>query len=523
MLHKKKEGAISKTEVFIMKKFFTAWLAACCMMSFSACQSADTRQASEGTSVTEEQAQVEAIAGQLQNKMSEQERNSVSVGKLTLLDDENNAEVSNSDNHIVEVELWNNQDYLKWTEENKDMFSEEEYQEKIDFYSSNAFTSIAGVVIDGRYYTGFMPTYDYDGGEITYYVDDSISVDGELTTTEPEEFHFSTFEEFSIWYRDYVDKEAEDGYTTQAEADQLYEDMLIIFNSVINDTYEILDEPAKNHTGESDFKSNWEFDSDEVTEIQDSVSEISIYDEELDTTFLVHVTLPPDFDASQTYPMFVMTDGVWRFGDHPALWNMMKNEEAEDVILVSIGYDFELDGTDNAVRAIYFCEKKDLFLNFITDNLMPYLSECYSIDVSQSGLYGHSLGGVFTHYAVCHSDLFENQPFQYYIIGSSAFWSPYFLPNEDNPPAYQSEYGYFDRNATFNKTLYVCGGEEEDADYAEYYGENDSTLEGISHFMQRLEEHSVTTAECRIYDGANHYEYIPDMFREFFLKFYGKS
>lgn len=142
---------------------------------------------------------------------------------------------------------------------------------------------------------------------------------------------------------------------------------------------------------------------------------------------------------------------------------------------------------------------------------------------SQSGLYGHSLGGVFTHYAVCNSDLFENQPFQYYIIGSPAFWSPYFLPNEDNPPAYQSEYGYFDRNDTLNKTLYVCGGEQEDADYEEYYGENDSTLEGISHFMQRLEEHSVTTAECKIYDGSNHYEYIPDMFREFFLKFYGKS
>lgn len=90
-------------------------------------------------------------------------------------------------------------------------------------------------------------------------------------------------------------------------------------------------------------------------------------------------------------------------------------------------------------------------------------------------------------------------------------------------PAYQSEYGYFDRNDTLNKTLYVCGGEQEDADYEEYYGENDSTIEGISHFMQRLEEHSVTTAECKIYDGSNHYEYIPDMFREFFLKFYGKS
>lgn len=66
------------------------------------------------------------------------------------------------------------------------------------------------------------------------------------------------------------------------------------------------------------------------------------------------MTLPPNFDTSKTYPMFVMTDGVWRFGDHPALWNMMQDGEAEDVILVSIGYDFQLDGADNAVRAVYF-------------------------------------------------------------------------------------------------------------------------------------------------------------------------
>lgn len=288
--------------------------------------------------MTEEQTQAEATAGKLQNKMSEQERNSVSVGELTLLDHENHAEISDGDDHIVEVELWNSQDYLKWFEENKDNCTEEEYQEAIDFYSSSTSTSIHGVVIDGRYYTGFMPPYDYDGGELSYYVVDSV--DGKPTETETKAFQFRTFEEFQLWYRDYVNQNADNRDTTQAEADQLYEDMLIIFNSVMHDTYEILDEPAENHIAESDFKGNWEFDADEMSKIRDSVSEISIYDEELDTTFLIHVTLPPNFDTSKIYPMFVMTDGVWRFGDHPALWNMMQDGEAEDVFLVSIGYVF---------------------------------------------------------------------------------------------------------------------------------------------------------------------------------------
>ena len=446
-----------------MKKIFTAWLAACCMMSFCACQSADTRQVSEGASVTEEQTQAEATTGKLQNKMSEQERNRVSVGKLSLFR-ETEAGTTN-DKPVVEIE-WMDYDalYTLFTEQKEtEVLSEEAYQEILQ--SLHPDTVIANnIKVDGRYYLGFAPPYQYKGGEVS----GTAGTDMEEVT-----FSCADFAEFSNWYRDYCNQRAISGTISQEEADQEYADMLTVWQSVMDGT----DQSPKSEN----FKSNWEFDAEEVLKIRDSVSEISIYDEELDTTFLVHVTLPPDFDASQTYPMFVMTDGVWRFGDHPALWNMMKNEEAEDVILVSIGYDLELDGTDNAVRAVYFCEKKDLFLDFITDNLMPYLSECYSIDFAQSGLYGHSLGGVFTHYAVCNSDLFENQPFQYYIIGSPAFWSPYFLPNADNPPAYQSEYGYFDRNDTLNKTLYVCGGEQEDADYEEYYGENDSTLEGISH------------------------------------------
>ena len=126
-------------------------------------------------------------------------------------------------------------------------------------------------------------------------------------------------------------------------------------------------------------ESNWGFDADEVTKIKDSVKEISVYDEELDTTFIIHVTLPPDFDKLKTYPMFVMTDGVWRFGDHPALRKMMQDGEAEDVILVSIGYDYSIDGTDNGIRSRYFCEGEEYFLDFITDNLMPYLDEEYKI------------------------------------------------------------------------------------------------------------------------------------------------
>lgn len=263
----------------------------------------------------------------------------------------------------------------------------------------------------------------------------------------------------------------------------------------------------------------WEFRANELLEIKDSVREITVYDAEMETTFVVHVTLPPDYDADKTYPAFVMTDGVWRFGDHPMLWKMMETDEVRDVLLVSIGYDFAIDGTGD-VRSKYLAEQKDLLLDFLTDNLMPYLSEEYQIDFSQTGLYGHSLGGVFTHYAVCHSDLYENQPFAHYIIGSPAFWSPGFLPYEKDPDACKSEYGYFDRNETCDKSVYISVGENEDPDYAEYYGENESTIVGAKHLFERLKAHNVERLTYKAYEGSNHYEYIPELFRTFFKEVY---
>ena len=390
-----------------MKKIFTVGIAIGCLLSLCACQATTSQQHSETTALTTEE--VKTGIGTLQNQMTEQEQKRVSVGALTLLG-QNTADASSSEQPVVEVELWDNLDYLNWMEEHQEQFSEQDYQKQVDFYQSNSFTSIHGALIDGRYYTGFLPSYGYTGGALDYSSDTGETI------------HADTFEAFQPMYRDYLDQQVKTGELTQEEADQTYADMLVLFQSVMDGTYEVLEEPIETASTGENFKDKWEFDADAVASIADSVQEISMYDEELDTTFIIHVTLPPDFDAEKTYPMFVMTDGVWRFGNHPALWNLMQEKAVEDVILVSIGYDFQLDGTDNAVRATYFCEKKDLFLSFITDNLMPYLNASYSIDFSQSALYGHSLGGTFTHYAAFQSDLFENQPFQYYIIGSPAFW-----------------------------------------------------------------------------------------------------
>ncbi len=270
-----------------------------------------------------------------------------------------------------------------------------------------------------------------------------------------------------------------------------------------------------------EYKYPWSFDRSDVEAIKDCISEISFYDEELDTKFIVHVTLPPGYDENKTYPAFVETDGVWRFGDHPALRKLMEEGSSEDVLLVSIGFDFDVDNAGD-IRPYILNEKKEEFLDFITDNMMPYLSQRYNIDTSRSLLYGHSNGGAFTHYAAFHSDLYENQPFHYYIIGSPAFWSQYFLPFQKEPGDYKREYDYFERNKTMDKELYLCAGEHEDADYQDYYGQNDSTLEGMTHLTERLDSYGFKHYRYEIYD-SNHYEYIPEMIKKVFLMYYGKD
>ena len=167
-------------------------------------------------------------------------------------------------------------------------------------------------------------------------------------------------------------------------------------------------------------------------------------------------------------------------------------------------------------RAAVFCEGKDKFLDFITDNLMPYLGEKYAIDYGNSTLFGHSLGGVFTHYALFNSDRYENQPFGCYIIGSPAFWSPYSREMSDYPEQ-AKDYGYFERNQTMGKSAFITAGSDEDEDYQEYFQDGDSTTESIAHLAERINAHcdpGSPAAVSKLYK-SHHYQYIPEMLVEY--------
>lgn len=501
----------------------------------------------------------------LTNHMTEKELQNVSVGELTVFDYEQKK--------IPEEGVW----LEIWTpEQQKDYWShyiedhpfdnyttEEDIQMIID--SIESADVIKGAFVDGNMVEFNVPPLEYDGGEYiytpplisrtdengTYIIDENGNKMSEEEFQEYQNNHAIITETDENGVIHYFDKNSNEiteeealkaaNIVTVADFDELKEFIHkdveylataeVIDKSEIEDVYQrtirsweaIIDQSYNElEFGATESQLNmapvWEIDHDATKEIADFVKEISIYDEELDTNFIVHVTLPPDFDPEKTYPAFVLTDGVWRFGNHPALRKEIENGNAGDALLVSIGYDYSMNGMDDTNRKKYFCEKDKEFLDFITDNLMPYLGEQYNVDFSNSTLYGHSLGGTFAHYAVFNSDKYENQPFGNYIIGSPAFWSPGFLPYADLSEV-KSEYGYFDRNDTLDKRIFICAGADEDPVYEEYYGDNDSTLEGVENLTKRLESYGFTNFECKLYPGSGHYEFIPEMLNEVLAKF----
>lgn len=439
----------------------------------------------------------------LTNSMTDYERASIIKRPFSLLDEQLMEPDVMIGNVIVTKEA-----YIRLYDrllESGDM-SEEEYSVAVSEAEDSSYRS---AMINGVPYSLFIPPDGYDGGRLI--IDDEKS--------------FNDKDAFFDAIPDYCNNNGFD----QTQTDNLIRQAKTVFNAVINNTYikmpdryENYDNPFSFYNDDpyADFRSSWEFDSNALAEIKDSIEEYLVYDEQLGLDFLVHVTLPPDYDAAKTYPVFFMTDGVWRLNDHPALWHTMKDGEAANVILVSLSYTYNIDGTGDPFRDSLFIKNRDKLLDFVTDDLMPYLGEQYHIDYADSTLFGHSMGGVFSHYACFMSDQYENQPFFRYIVGSPALFNLYGYDTDYDAAGAESEYGYFDRHGALDKKVFLYGGALEDPDYANAYSGHDSLLTGLGKMKDRIATQKADYT-YKLYE-SHHYQYVPSMLSEFLTSEYSE-
>lgn len=501
-------------------------------LSLTSCnKAAEDSYSSASVEQTTEQPH-EAAPTKLTNKMTDMELQWTKKHGLTLLDEFDKPNADPNAEHKVSIEFvaWDIEVTRNYLEQNRDMFTDDEYEHELRRLQKKEKSGEEvypyNILVDGFVYPYVIPTEDYfeDGGSYWFITTDYDE------NCEPEEkkYSFSSFEDYLDFIRQrsigmgYPDEEVEVEVTFAQ----------VIYDALKSGNYETLPEGSVDVSDESksiwsafhNYRSDWEYDRAAVEAIKDSVDEISIYDEEIGKDFTVHVTLPPDYDKEKTYPVFFLTDGIWRFGNCPALRKCMENGEAAPVILVSLYYSYDITDPDQGLRYEDLVINRSELLDFITDNLMPYLCENYNIDCGNSTLYGHSDGGVFTHYALFNSDQYENQPFGHYIIGSPALWGlKHYNEYEGvSNDIYMNDYGYFDRNKTLNKTVFLCAGSQEDPDYADNYREgDDTTLEGVAKLNERLEAHGAELT-YKLYD-SHHYQYIPEMLVEYLKQMYPYS
>lgn len=243
-------------------------------------------------------------------------------------------------------------------------------------------------------------------------------------------------------------------------------------------------------------------------ECADYIKEISVYDEETDDTFVVHVSLPPHYDESKTYPLVLMTDGVWRLSDHPELRPLMVSGQVEDVILVSVGYPNGYDYLK--IRERDLLRQPDIYLQFLVDNLMPYLCETYQVDTGRVTLTGHSYGGYWGVYALFHSDTIGKNTFATYYIGS-----PSYQANTNRALATDFDNWYYARNQTLNCRVYVTVGSKEEAGFI---GMIERGVNGIvEHGYKGLQ------LDYEVIDGYDHNTVFKPSIKNTLIKFYGKQ
>ena len=238
----------------------------------------------------------------------------------------------------------------------------------------------------------------------------------------------------------------------------------------------------------------------------DYIQELSIYDAEIDDTFVVHISMPPDYDENQKYPMVVMTDGVWRLSDHPELRPMMVDGEIQPVILVSVGYP---NGYDyRTIRERDLINDPESYLHFIADNLVPYLCETFPVDSEDMTLTGHSYGGYWAFYAMYNSDTIGRKLFTNYYIGS-----PSFQASTDSLQIADYEAAYYERNESLNCNVYVCVGKNEPGQF----------IAPITSFVEEMRARGDEglVVEYEIIEGHGHDTVFKPSIRNALLMFYG--
>jgi len=145
-----------------------------------------------------------------------------------------------------------------------------------------------------------------------------------------------------------------------------------------------------------------------------------------DREYVIHVTNAIDsIIPGKKYPVLYYTD-AWVSADY---FNLMGNflinsKEIDPVILVGISFDANIDEWVKFRRQDFIPNLTNSdsingaknFLNFIKNELMPYVEQNYPADSTDRGFFGYSLGGLFATWVL------KEDPMLFKRIGIGSPW-----------------------------------------------------------------------------------------------------
>jgi hypothetical protein len=219
---------------------------------------------------------------------------------------------------------------------------------------------------------------------------------------------------------------------------------------------------------------DWFPSHDYPEETLPEVHAINFYSHQINDHYNLYVQLPHGYDESnKKYPVIYATDG----GAGNAFYKetilpMLRRNQIPQMIFVGIanatrGITVSIGGTDPLRLRDFTYSSPSTPLNqqgnenlhrFIEENIKPFINATYKTKPEESGLGGHSLGGLFTLYA-----LFRHpESYKYYFASSpTLFWN--------KSRIFEEEKVFYSKRDPLPVSLYMSAAERESPILLDHY------------------------------------------------------
>lgn len=240
-------------------------------------------------------------------------------------------------------------------------------------------------------------------------------------------------------------------------------------------------------------------------------------------TYQIYVALPRGYeDSDSLYPVLYSVDANSQFGTIVDVARAMLVEGLPEPLLIGIGYPVGHPWNAMSPRAVDLTPTADPetvaqdardypeyppmegsgggpeFLQFIRQELIPYVEANYKASPDGRALYGHSFGGLFGTYA-----LFAGEgTFSRFVIGSPSYWW-------DDRESFEMEAEFSESHDSLPAKVFFAVGLLE-----EVPGEEDAQYRMVSNLQEFLEVlqgrgYQGLTLASEFFPGENHTSVIP--------------